>query len=182
MSNCLLSLADTDRVFHIGRCPESTRPETVRACLLPCKKDCLVTAFSEWTPCPRLCPPGRWMLFHGAPCFLTTWLPPSLLRPWEVGEQGLPSFPFAYNPGNEVCKICKWSLRFLEQIMIWQGKYIWLFYAMILQVCGVGVLVFCWHCCGILNSHLNVVSYKAWIPSQFICGSCVLKPDSRHLH
>ncbi|XP_051059971.1 thrombospondin type-1 domain-containing protein 7B-like [Phodopus roborovskii] len=54
----------TRRVFciksHVGqvmtkRCPESTRPETVRPCFLPCKKDCLVTAFSEWTPCPRLC-------------------------------------------------------------------------------------------------------------------------------
>ncbi|XP_071072572.1 thrombospondin type-1 domain-containing protein 7B isoform X2 [Dasypus novemcinctus] len=56
------------RVFcvksHVGqvmtkRCPDSTRPETVRPCLLPCKKDCLVTAFSEWTPCPKLCQPGN---------------------------------------------------------------------------------------------------------------------------
>ncbi|XP_070435726.1 thrombospondin type-1 domain-containing protein 7B isoform X1 [Equus przewalskii] len=58
----------TRRVFcvksHVGqvmtkRCPDSTRPETVRPCLLPCKKDCIVTAFSEWTPCPRLCQPGN---------------------------------------------------------------------------------------------------------------------------
>ncbi|XP_024099324.3 thrombospondin type-1 domain-containing protein 7B [Pongo abelii] len=58
----------TRRVFcvksHVGqvmtkRCPESTRPETVRPCFLPCKKDCIVTAFSEWTPCPRMCQAGN---------------------------------------------------------------------------------------------------------------------------
>ncbi|XP_028003996.2 thrombospondin type-1 domain-containing protein 7B [Eptesicus fuscus] len=58
----------TRKVFciksHVGqvmtkRCPDSTRPETVRPCLLPCRKDCIVTAFSEWTPCPRLCQPGN---------------------------------------------------------------------------------------------------------------------------
>ncbi|XP_004626441.1 thrombospondin type-1 domain-containing protein 7B [Octodon degus] len=58
----------TRRVYcvksHVGqvmtkRCPDSTRPETVRPCLLPCKKDCVVTAFSEWTPCPRQCQPGN---------------------------------------------------------------------------------------------------------------------------
>ncbi|XP_005315890.2 thrombospondin type-1 domain-containing protein 7B isoform X1 [Ictidomys tridecemlineatus] len=58
----------TRRVFcvksHVGqvmtkRCPDSTRPETVRPCFLSCKKDCIVTAFSEWTPCPRLCQPGN---------------------------------------------------------------------------------------------------------------------------
>ncbi|KAM4697904.1 thrombospondin type-1 domain-containing protein 7B [Rhinophrynus dorsalis] len=41
------------------RCPESTRPETFRHCLLPCKKDCVVTLFSEWTSCPTLCQPGN---------------------------------------------------------------------------------------------------------------------------
>ncbi|XP_054334899.1 thrombospondin type-1 domain-containing protein 7B isoform X1 [Pongo pygmaeus] len=58
----------TRRVFcvksHVGqvmtkRCPESTRPETVHPCFLPCKKDCIVTAFSEWTPCPRMCQAGN---------------------------------------------------------------------------------------------------------------------------
>ncbi|XP_072300062.1 thrombospondin type-1 domain-containing protein 7B [Eucyclogobius newberryi] len=39
------------------RCPDSARPETVRPCLLPCKKDCVVTPFSEWTPCPASCVP-----------------------------------------------------------------------------------------------------------------------------
>ena len=58
--------------------------------------------------------------FLSALCFLTTWLPPPLLSQWEMGEQGLPSFPFAYNPGNEVCKICKWSLSFLEPL--WFGR------------------------------------------------------------
>ncbi|MEE6489104.1 hypothetical protein FKM82_015489 [Ascaphus truei] len=41
------------------RCPESTRPETIRPCLLPCKKDCIVTLFSEWTLCPTSCQPGN---------------------------------------------------------------------------------------------------------------------------
>ncbi|XP_054033191.1 thrombospondin type-1 domain-containing protein 7B [Dryobates pubescens] len=41
------------------RCPESIRPETVRPCLLRCKKDCIVTPFSEWTPCPTACQPGN---------------------------------------------------------------------------------------------------------------------------
>ncbi|XP_074071171.1 thrombospondin type-1 domain-containing protein 7B [Macrotis lagotis] len=54
----------TRKVFcmksHIGqamikRCPDSTRPETVRPCLLPCKRDCVVTPFSEWTHCPTSC-------------------------------------------------------------------------------------------------------------------------------
>ncbi|MBN3284286.1 THS7A protein, partial [Polyodon spathula] len=37
------------------KCPESLRPETVRPCLLPCKKDCIVTPYSDWTPCPSSC-------------------------------------------------------------------------------------------------------------------------------
>nr|XP_038038274.1 LOW QUALITY PROTEIN: thrombospondin type-1 domain-containing protein 7B [Anas platyrhynchos] len=41
------------------RCPDSTRPETVRPCLLLCKKDCIVTPFSEWTRCPTACQPGN---------------------------------------------------------------------------------------------------------------------------
>ncbi|KAG8432280.1 hypothetical protein GDO86_016793 [Hymenochirus boettgeri] len=41
------------------RCPEATRPETIRPCLLPCKKDCTTTLFSEWTPCPTPCQPGN---------------------------------------------------------------------------------------------------------------------------
>lgn len=43
----------------IRRCPESVRPEAVRPCLLPCRKDCVVTLFSEWTPCPTACQPGK---------------------------------------------------------------------------------------------------------------------------
>uniref|UniRef100_A0A4W3HRX9 Thrombospondin type-1 domain-containing protein 7A n=1 Tax=Callorhinchus milii TaxID=7868 RepID=A0A4W3HRX9_CALMI len=37
------------------RCPEITRPENFRPCLLPCKKDCIVTPFGEWTSCPTTC-------------------------------------------------------------------------------------------------------------------------------
>ncbi|XP_041102190.1 thrombospondin type-1 domain-containing protein 7A-like isoform X2 [Polyodon spathula] len=40
------------------KCPESLRPETVRPCLLPCKKDCIVTPYSDWTPCPSSCQEG----------------------------------------------------------------------------------------------------------------------------
>ncbi|XP_010161011.1 thrombospondin type-1 domain-containing protein 7B, partial [Antrostomus carolinensis] len=41
------------------RCPESIKPETMRPCLLLCKKDCVVTPFSEWTRCPTACQPGN---------------------------------------------------------------------------------------------------------------------------
>ncbi|TRY56858.1 hypothetical protein DNTS_013949 [Danionella cerebrum] len=37
------------------KCPEAPRPESVRPCLLPCKRDCIVTPFSEWTECPTSC-------------------------------------------------------------------------------------------------------------------------------
>ncbi|XP_056154112.1 thrombospondin type-1 domain-containing protein 7A [Lampris incognitus] len=37
------------------KCPESLRPDTVRPCLLPCKRDCIVTPYSEWIPCPSTC-------------------------------------------------------------------------------------------------------------------------------
>uniref|UniRef100_A0A8B9KE92 Thrombospondin type-1 domain-containing protein 7A n=1 Tax=Astyanax mexicanus TaxID=7994 RepID=A0A8B9KE92_ASTMX len=40
------------------KCPESLRPETVRPCLLPCKRDCIVTPYSDWTPCPSSCNAG----------------------------------------------------------------------------------------------------------------------------
>uniref|UniRef100_A0A672MWQ4 Thrombospondin type-1 domain-containing protein 7A-like n=1 Tax=Sinocyclocheilus grahami TaxID=75366 RepID=A0A672MWQ4_SINGR len=40
------------------KCPESLRPETVRPCLLPCKRDCIVTPYSDWTPCPSSCQTG----------------------------------------------------------------------------------------------------------------------------
>ncbi|XP_038626243.1 thrombospondin type-1 domain-containing protein 7A [Tachyglossus aculeatus] len=40
------------------KCPESLRPETVRPCLLPCRKDCIVTPYSHWSPCPVSCQEG----------------------------------------------------------------------------------------------------------------------------
>ncbi|XP_010795932.1 thrombospondin type-1 domain-containing protein 7A-like [Notothenia coriiceps] len=36
-------------------CPDSPRPTTVRPCQLPCKKDCIMTPFSNWTLCPFTC-------------------------------------------------------------------------------------------------------------------------------
>ncbi|XP_036432693.1 thrombospondin type-1 domain-containing protein 7B [Colossoma macropomum] len=39
------------------RCPDSARPDSARPCLLPCKRDCVVTPFSEWTACPSTCLP-----------------------------------------------------------------------------------------------------------------------------
>ncbi|XP_063789788.1 thrombospondin type-1 domain-containing protein 7B isoform X1 [Pseudophryne corroboree] len=41
------------------RCPEFSKPETIRTCLLPCKRDCVVTLFSEWTSCLKTCQPGN---------------------------------------------------------------------------------------------------------------------------
>ncbi|XP_061918683.1 thrombospondin, type I, domain containing 7Ab [Entelurus aequoreus] len=37
------------------KCPDGPRPSTVRPCQLPCKKDCIMTPFSEWTACPVTC-------------------------------------------------------------------------------------------------------------------------------
>uniref|UniRef100_A0A3P9C4G4 Thrombospondin type 1 domain containing 7B n=1 Tax=Maylandia zebra TaxID=106582 RepID=A0A3P9C4G4_9CICH len=42
----------------VNKCSDSSRPETVRPCLLPCKRDCIVTPFSEWTTCPSTCLPA----------------------------------------------------------------------------------------------------------------------------
>ncbi|XP_052004347.1 thrombospondin type-1 domain-containing protein 7B-like [Xyrauchen texanus] len=39
------------------RCPDSAQPDTIQPCLLPCKKDCIVTPFCEWTACPTACLP-----------------------------------------------------------------------------------------------------------------------------
>lgn len=46
-------------VFLLPRCPDGPRPSTVRPCQLPCKKDCIMTPFSDWTPCPVTCDAGR---------------------------------------------------------------------------------------------------------------------------
>ncbi|XP_067467764.1 thrombospondin type-1 domain-containing protein 7A [Thunnus thynnus] len=40
------------------KCPESLRPDTVRPCLLPCKRDCMVTPYSDWSTCPSTCQAG----------------------------------------------------------------------------------------------------------------------------
>uniref|UniRef100_A0A8C5FJG1 Thrombospondin, type I, domain containing 7Ab n=1 Tax=Gadus morhua TaxID=8049 RepID=A0A8C5FJG1_GADMO len=40
------------------KCPEGPRPGTIRPCSLPCKKDCIVTPFSDWTSCPPTCDTG----------------------------------------------------------------------------------------------------------------------------
>ncbi|TRY88052.1 hypothetical protein DNTS_000037 [Danionella cerebrum] len=43
----------------LKRCPESSRPDSVKSCLLPCKTDCIVTPFSEWSICPIYCLTGN---------------------------------------------------------------------------------------------------------------------------
>uniref|UniRef100_A0A3B5LNX1 Thrombospondin type-1 domain-containing protein 7A n=1 Tax=Xiphophorus couchianus TaxID=32473 RepID=A0A3B5LNX1_9TELE len=40
------------------KCPEAPRPSTMRPCQLPCKKDCIVTPFSDWTECSVSCDSG----------------------------------------------------------------------------------------------------------------------------
>ncbi|XP_033935112.1 thrombospondin type-1 domain-containing protein 7A-like, partial [Pseudochaenichthys georgianus] len=40
------------------KCPESLRPDTVRPCLLPCRRDCIVTPYSDWSACPATCRTG----------------------------------------------------------------------------------------------------------------------------
>ncbi|KAG7457501.1 hypothetical protein MATL_G00227820 [Megalops atlanticus] len=40
------------------KCPESLRPDTVRPCLLPCKRDCIISPYSDWTPCSSTCQSG----------------------------------------------------------------------------------------------------------------------------
>uniref|UniRef100_A0A8C2JGW2 Thrombospondin type-1 domain-containing protein 7A n=1 Tax=Cyprinus carpio TaxID=7962 RepID=A0A8C2JGW2_CYPCA len=41
------------------QCPESSRPDSIRSCPLPCKIDCIVTPFSEWSTCPTSCLSGK---------------------------------------------------------------------------------------------------------------------------
>uniref|UniRef100_A0A672MT39 Thrombospondin type-1 domain-containing protein 7A-like n=1 Tax=Sinocyclocheilus grahami TaxID=75366 RepID=A0A672MT39_SINGR len=53
-----LSICTCCFTVFICRCPESLRPDTVRPCLLPCKRDCIVTPYSDWTPCPSTCQTG----------------------------------------------------------------------------------------------------------------------------
>lgn len=49
-----------DRVLYcFCRCSESARPEAIRPCVFLCKRDCVVTPFSEWTACPSTCLPGN---------------------------------------------------------------------------------------------------------------------------
>nr|XP_061808315.1 thrombospondin type-1 domain-containing protein 7A-like [Nerophis lumbriciformis] len=40
------------------KCPESLRPDTVRPCLLPCKRDCSVTPYSDWNSNSPTCQKG----------------------------------------------------------------------------------------------------------------------------
>ena len=43
---------DRDR---FTRCPTEHMPSLERSCLLKCRVDCVVTLFSDWTPCPVTC-------------------------------------------------------------------------------------------------------------------------------
>ncbi|KAK7877677.1 hypothetical protein WMY93_031614, partial [Mugilogobius chulae] len=39
-------------------CPDAPRPSTMRSCQLSCKRDCIVSPFSDWTSCPDSCDPA----------------------------------------------------------------------------------------------------------------------------
>lgn len=47
-------------LIDFSSCPESTRPDQKRSCILLCKVDCIVTPFSEWSPCPKSCSPSKY--------------------------------------------------------------------------------------------------------------------------
>lgn len=55
---CSVTLKPCCVWFLLPRCPDGPRPSTVRPCQLPCKKDCIVTPFSNWTLCPVTCDTG----------------------------------------------------------------------------------------------------------------------------
>ncbi|XP_077599244.1 thrombospondin type-1 domain-containing protein 7A [Stigmatopora nigra] len=40
------------------KCPETLRPDTLRPCSLPCKRDCLVTPYSDWNSNSPTCQKG----------------------------------------------------------------------------------------------------------------------------
>ncbi|XP_055083740.1 thrombospondin type-1 domain-containing protein 7A [Periophthalmus magnuspinnatus] len=40
------------------KCPDAPRPSTMRTCQLSCKRDCIVTPFSDWTACSDSCDPA----------------------------------------------------------------------------------------------------------------------------
>ncbi|TKS82572.1 Thrombospondin type-1 domain-containing protein 7A [Collichthys lucidus] len=52
---CETRLQRSDYKMSFSRCPDGPRPNAVRPCQLPCKKDCIMTPFSDWTPCPLSC-------------------------------------------------------------------------------------------------------------------------------
>lgn len=47
-------------MIDFSSCPESTRPDQTRSCILPCKVNCIVTPFSEWSPCASSCSPSKY--------------------------------------------------------------------------------------------------------------------------
>ncbi|KAI4789856.1 hypothetical protein KUCAC02_034988 [Chaenocephalus aceratus] len=51
----VLAVRPPSRFVPGGGVPESLRPDTVRPCLLPCRRDCIVTPYSDWSACPASC-------------------------------------------------------------------------------------------------------------------------------
>ena len=41
--------------------PLAVAPPSILDCYVPCSEDCVVSGWSEWTPCPYTCKQGRKM-------------------------------------------------------------------------------------------------------------------------
>ncbi|CAN2389027.1 Thrombospondin type 1 repeats [Pristimantis euphronides] len=95
------------------RCPESTKPETARPCPLPCATDCVVTAFSEWTLCPRACLPGN-------DSVVKQWRYRIILQEAVSGGQECPDTLYEERECEEVpiCLMYRWRPREWSQCVL----------------------------------------------------------------
>ncbi|XP_006824202.1 thrombospondin type-1 domain-containing protein 7A-like [Saccoglossus kowalevskii] len=57
--NVYCSKAENDKEMPERKCMESQKPVSSMQCEIPCAKDCVTTAFSDWTPCSTTCIPGE---------------------------------------------------------------------------------------------------------------------------
>jgi hypothetical protein len=47
------------RYFFHCRCTQSVKPKTVKPCMIPCARDCILTAYSDWSVCSASCYKGK---------------------------------------------------------------------------------------------------------------------------